>query len=345
MKEQIHGGDIYRNKDVTDFSVNSNPLGTPDSVLQAVCEAAGRVKHYPDIRCEMLKAAISRFEKIREEEILCGNGAAELFFAAVLAVRPRKALLPVPSFAEYEKALAVTDTRPVFYELKEEYGFELREDILMEITPDIDMLFLCNPGNPTGLTIEKDLLIEIAEKCKKCGTVLLLDECFIEFLDVPSEYEMKEELERYPNLMIVKAFTKIFCMPGLRLGYCISSNQELLQKMEGVLQPWNVSIPAQEAGIAALSDCKTYIERTRQFVKKERQFLREALESAGYFVYASKANYLFFRGKKGLYEDALKAGFLIRDCGNYRGLTEGYYRIAVREKKENERIAAWLKRL
>ena len=134
-------------------------------------------------------------------------------------------------------------------------------------------------------------------------------------------------------------------MPGLRLGYGISSDEGLLSRMADAIQPWNVSVLAQACGVAALKDCGEYLEETRDYVENEKKDLIEVLSGKGYPVFGSKANYIFFQAKEGLYEEALKEGFLIRDCGNYEGLAPGYYRIAVRTKEENERMAAWLRRL
>lgn len=344
MREQIHGGDIYRNKDVIDFSVNSNPLGPPEAVLKAIREQAGDIVHYPDIMCSELRKAIGRFEEMDYGQILCGNGAAELFFAAALAVRPRRALLIAPTFAEYENALRVVDTRIDYYELKAEQQFRIQEDILERIMPEVDMMFLCNPNNPTGQPVEAELVESILQRCEKCNTWLVLDECFIDFLDCPKKYEVKELMQKYRQFLVVKAFTKIFCMPGLRLGYAMSGSREMLRDMASMLQPWNVSVLAQAGGVAALTDYEKYMKRTREFILDERKRMIQALECLGYRVYGSKANYVFFRGNPGLYERALEAGFLIRDCQNYRGLSQGYYRIAVRTRRENERLIAWMGR-
>lgn len=342
---KLHGGDIYRHSDVIDFSVNTNPLGTPESVKRAVQESVAKIEHYPDVRCEALRKAISRFEQVNMEEILCGNGAAELFFAAVQAVCPQKALVIAPSFSEYEEALRSVGAEVEYYYLCEEDNFQIREDYVDKLSEEIDMIFLCNPNNPTGQTIDRDMLIKILDCCKKQNIVVILDECFLEFLDEPNRYEMSDLRGEYPNLLIIKAFTKIFSMPGLRLGYAISSNQDILEEMSWKLQQWNVSVPAQMAGVAALEKPKEYIRQTREYVSGQREYMRNIMKMMGYVVFASKANYLFFKGRPGLEKEALEAGFLIRDCQNYEGLSEGFYRIAVRTKEENERLITWLGRL
>ena len=279
------------------------------------------------------------------EEILCGNGAAELFFAVVQAVWPQKALVIAPSFSEYEEALRSVGAEVEYYYLCEEDNFQIREDYVDKLSEEIDMIFLCNPNNPTGQTIDRDMLIKILDRCKKQNIVVILDECFLEFLDEPNRYEMSDLRGEYPNLLIIKAFTKIFSMPGLRLGYAISSNQDILEEMSWKLQQWNVSVPAQMAGVAALEKPKEYIRQTREYVSGQREYMRNIMKMMGYVVFASKANYLFFKGRPGLEKEALEAGFLIRDCQNYEGLSEGFYRIAVRTKEENERLITWLGRL
>ena len=349
----LHGGDIRgaaeksgRNEaEFLDFSANINPLGMPPGVREAIIESLDRSLNYPDPFCRRLRAALSEKLGQPEDYILCGNGGAELFFAVVMAVRPKKALVTAPAFSEYERALGTVGAEVQYYRLKEEQDFRIQEDILEQITEDTDMIFLCNPNNPTGQTTEKELLIRVMNRCNKCGTILVLDECFIEFLEEPERYECREYLTQYPNVVIIKAFTKIFCMPGVRLGYALCENAALRKRMRAMLQPWNVSVTAQEAGVAALVDCEAYLKRTREYIKKEKFWMTERMRKLGLNVWGSEANYIFFKGKAGLYEKALKSGLLIRDCSNYEGLTEGHYRIAIRSEEENERLITWLEKL
>ena len=345
QNETTHGGDIYRNPYVTDYSVNSNPLGVPEAVRKSIQDSAEYIMHYPDVRCDRLRESISDFEGIKKDEILCGNGAAELFFAITMALKPEKAMVTAPAFSEYERALRAAGAKVQYYRLKETDGFLVREDILQEITEDLDMMFLCNPNNPTGETTERALLIQVMERCRECNTVLVLDECFIDFLKEPERYECTEYLKSYPNVIIVKAFTKIFCMPGVRLGYAMCKEKSMREKIRAMLQPWNVSVVAQRAGVAALVDCEEYLRKTRAYICREKDWMTKKITSLGMKVYGSKANYIFVRGEKGLYEKALKNSFLIRDCKNYEGLEDGYYRIAIRSKEENERLIRWLEKL
>ena len=337
MKEQIHGGDVYRHKNVLDFSSNMNPLGTPQKVIEAAAESLKSVCNYPDIRYEELAEKLSAYEQVPREWVICGNGAAELIFTLALAIKPKQALLLAPTFAEYEQALATVECIPTYHDLREEDGFALNEKILEAITPQMDLVILCNPNNPTGLLADPKLMERIVRQCEEMGSFLVIDECFQDFIENQEQHTKKHLLDSCRNLFLLKAFTKRYAMAGLRLGYGLCSNPEVLEKMQAAVQPWNVSIPAQAAGVAALDE-KEYVREARKIIRSEREYLRGGLEKLGFQVYNSSANYIFFRGPEGLVEHALKKQVLIRNCSNYRGLTEGYYRVAVRTHEENRKL-------
>lgn len=342
--KQIHGGDVYRHKNIIDFSANINPLGTPQNVIEAAANSLQYISNYPDIYCSDLRQAVSQYEKVSPQWLIFGNGAAELIFLLTRAIKPKKALIPAPTFIEYEQSLLNEACQVEYFYLKKENEFRLTEDFLDCLKPDIDMVFLCNPNNPTGQPIEKELLINILEKCKENQIFLAMDECFLEFLENGRDYTLKEYLDNHKNLFLLKAFTKQYGMAGIRLGYGMCSNKELLEKMEQSTQPWNISIPAQAAGVAALRE-REHVKKGLDIIGEQRPYLINQLQQLGFQVFGSKANYIFFEGPKGLYEKALEGGFLIRDCSNYPGLEDGYYRIAVKTKEENERLIAWLKEL
>lgn len=343
---QIHGGDIYERDYRMDFSVNLNPLGTPEKVLEAACRGVAHAAEYPDVECRKLREAISRREAIPRDWILCGNGAAELIFALVLAVRPRRALLVAPGFAEYEQALraAGCGCEIRFYECRKENGFQLGEDYLEQITEDLDLLFLCNPNNPTGLLLPDPLLERIVERCREKHVLLVMDECFNGLLPQGEQVSLKGRLAEMPDLFLLKAFTKLYAMAGLRLGYGLCSDVRLLERIRQMLQPWNVSIPAQEAGTAAMEEAE-FECRSRAYVAGELDFLKRGFRKLGIRFYDSQANYLFFEGPEDLYERCAREGILIRDCSNYRGLGPGYFRTAVKKRAENEELLRVLERV
>ena len=337
MLKHRHGGDIYSTAYRMDFSANINPLGTPAGVVEAAQRSVLECAHYPDVECRALRKALAEKEKIHTESVIFGNGAAELIFAIVQAEKPKKALLLAPGFAEYEQALRSAGCEVQYYQLKKEHGFQYEEEYKEHLTEDLDIIFLCNPNNPTGLLIPEKEIIEILRICREKEIRVVLDSCFIDFLEDRSGADFTGYLEEFPNLFILKAFTKIYAMAGLRLGYGMSSDRELLAGMKEVVQPWSVSIPAQAAGVAALKE-EQFVEQSRELVQKENRWLKKKLEDLGLWVCDSKANYLFFEGPKDLAERAKEEGILIRDCSNYHGLTKGFYRIAVRTEEENKEL-------
>lgn len=333
----IHGGEIYKNKNMLDFSANINPLGLPRGVKIAITDSIDKAVHYPDINCEELRVKLAQKLNLNKDFLLFGNGAADIIFSITIALKPKKSLIIAPTFAEYEQALRAIGSNIVFYNLKEKNGFVVKEDLLKQLSSDIDMVFLCNPNNPTGEVIEKTLLMKIINKCKKNNIIIIIDECFNSFLENSENYSVMNEVTHYDNLIVIDAFTKIYAMPGIRLGFGAISNSTIHELIEKSTQPWNVSVLAQEAGIAALEETE-YIKRTNEIISKERDYLIAELKQLGYMVFGSKANYIFFKGEKGLYQKCLDNKILIRDCSNYHGLKEGYYRIAVRTHEENEQL-------
>ena len=331
----IHGGDIYRNRIELDFSVNINPLGIPETVKEALHKAVENCDRYPDIDGEELKKAVSRMLEVPAEYLLFGNGASELFMACVHGIRPGRTVIPVPSFYGYEYAAGAAGGEIVYYGMREENVFRLGEEFFSVLTQDTGLLFVANPGNPFGTLMSREYLRKLLSHCRERGIYVVLDECFIEFCE--GNRSFTDEMEEYDNLILVRAFTKIFAIPGVRLGYLVCSNRKLLGGIAGQLPEWNLSVFAQAAGCACAAQ-KEFLIKTAGYVAKERQFLAEGLKGAGIHVISGEANFLLVYSGEDLYGKLLKKGILIRDCGNYRGLSKGFYRIAVKSRKENETL-------
>ena len=333
-----HGGDWQSylweyEKMPLDFSANISPLGLPDGVRQAVCAAAGGFDRYPDPQCRALRQALGCYHQIPTQDIFCGNGAAELLYRLVLAQRPKGALVTAPCFLEYEHALETVDCEILRFPLSPERDFRLTGDILSRLTPEVDMLFLCEPGNPTGVTTPWPLLLEILNCCRERRIRVVLDECFLPFLASPKS--LISRYREYPNLVILRAFTKWYAMAGLRLGYCVSGDGALLKRMERCGQPWSVSAPAQAAGIAALRE-EDYSRRLMALISDQRPRMLQGLRNLGCRVIPGEANYLlFYHPRVNLPELLEQRGILIRDCSNYQGLGPGWYRVAIRTEPDN----------
>lgn len=333
-----HGGDIYGRRVLLDFSVNTNPLGPPAAAVRAVEAAAGQLDRYPDPSCRALVKALAEREGLPEEYILCGAGAAELIFSFCAALRPRRGLELAPTFAEYAAALEAAGGEMERWPLREENGFILTEEFLKRLeNSDCEAVFLCNPNNPTGQLLDRGLLGEILAVCRKRGRWLLVDECFLELSDGGRAQSLAPLLEPGLPLLLLRAFTKSYALAGLRLGYCLCGESALLARMGRLSQPWNVSVPAQAAGTAALGE-QGYLEESRALIRRERERQRRELEALGLRVCPSGANYLLLRGPADLGARMLERGILIRDCANYHGLESGWYRVAVKLPEENRRL-------
>lgn len=340
---QYHGGDIYRNQIRLDFSVNTNPLGIPDSVREALHQAVEEAEHYPDIHAQELTKAVAEQLQISEKQLVFGNGASELFHAVLHAVKPSKILIPVPSFLGYEEAAKALDCEIIFYEMKKEEKFCLTERILDALDESISLVFLANPNNPVGNLVEPELIFKIAEKCRQCDITLVLDECFMELTGKEMTHSFLKQLDKFPNVVVVRAFTKLYAIPGVRLGYLICE-QTLAEKIRSQLPEWNLSVFAQRAGVAAIKE-QEYVARAVVCIQTQSLFLREELKAAGCNVFDSDADYLLFYSEKKLYELFLQRGILIRDCSNFRGLQRGYYRIAVKSEEQNRIFADVLREI
>lgn len=335
----LHGGNVaaYRlehpGRPVLDFSANINPLGLPEGVRRALTGSAGDCEHYPDPRCRALRGALSRFEGVPEDWILCGNGASDLICRIAWALRPGTALLPAPTFSEYGRALEAAGCEVRHHPLREGEGFAVGGDFA-EAVRGAEIVFLCNPGNPTGALVAPAVLEAVLRRCAESGATLVVDECFLGFVEGAKSRSMKRRLGDYGGLIVLRAFTKLFAMPGLRLGYALCSDGELLARLDRAGPPWSVSAPAQSCGIAAVGEAE-YLAETARYVPRWRAELSEGLAGLGCRVYPAAANYVFFRGRPGLEAELLREGILLRSCANFRGLKEGYYRAAVRTAEEN----------
>lgn len=340
-----HGGNESSDRILLDFSVNTNPYGMPRSVRKAAALAAQQGESYPDIACRQLREEICRYERshfsgaenLQPQQILTGNGASELIMALAHAYAKTHVLLQSPLFSGYERAFRAAGADILYTQSGCRYALsEHTPSRILDLRPDIAVL--CHPGNPTGAMIPEALLWQITQACICTGTLLAVDECFLPFVRDCRERSSARFLQTGCNLVILRAFTKLYAMPGIRLGYAVWSDQETADRIAGHLPEWNISVQAQEAGLAALRE-ESYVAETTLRIRKERERLREALEAAGLVTVPGEANFIFLYSDTELYEPLLQRGILIRRCCNYHGIPEqGYYRIAVRKREENDRL-------
>ena len=336
----VHGGDWAGFEErfgyePLDFSVNVSPLGLTEGIKAAVIETLETADRYPDPLCRRLRKAIAERDQVKEGNCLCGNGADDLIFRLTSAVKPRKALITAPTFAEYRAALELHGTEIEEFELKEADGFSLTEEFIEHIKHDTDMVFLCEPNNPTGVTTPGTLLKRVLERCTEMGALLVVDECFNDFLDEPEKNSMRKFLSRFDNIIILKSFTKLYAMAGIRLGYCLCYDEKLLREIRSSGQEWSVSSLAENAGLAALRE-DGYVSELRSLVKSERKRVVQELKKLGIYRVYGEADYLLFHAKEVLADELEARGILLRRCENYSGLGPNWFRIGLKKREDND---------
>lgn len=354
----VHGGEVLdaaaksglRRAEILDFSSSVNPLGPSGKALEAVRKAFMEIPAYPDSNSTVLRNAIaSHFGSISKDNVIVGNGSTELMylFAEAFLKKGEVALIPAPTFGEYESAVRKTGEAARFVRLDQ--GFNVNVDAFTREMTGAKIVFLCNPNNPTGFLIPSEALTRIVEQAMQQDSLVFLDEDFLEFVENERALSLIGKIKRYPNLFILRSFTKIFGLTGLRVGYGVA-NEEIISTLSCAKIPWNVNCLAQASAVAALKD-EEHLRVTRELIKKEKTRLLTELEQIGSFkVYPPDANFFFIDIRESgltaaeLADKLLRQGILIRDCTSFRGLDSYYVRIAVKTRPENERLIEALKR-
>ena len=337
-----HGGDIYRNKVNIDFSVNLNPLGIRDEMKEALIRSLDRCEEYPDQEQRIIREKIATEEGLDYGNVFAGCGASELIPAIIRSIAPDNALIFAPSYTGYERALDNAGVDICYHNTLKESDYDLTMDDLSSITYKTGLVFLCDPINPTGKNIRSDVLEEAIRKADSAGTKVLLDESFYLMSErCRSSYRSKsiELLKQYNNLYILRSFTKLFNVPGVRAGVVFASH-EAIKEIHNKLPEWNLPVTS-EAAISVGYDLlknKTFMRQTLDTIKSGRDYLTVNLRKFGFKVYDSDTSFVLFEGPIGLKEKLLQSGILIRECSDYEGLGEGFYRIAVRNEADNKEL-------
>ena len=331
MEKFQHGGQIYdengKTENFLDFSANINPLGLSENVRQALLKNFEGIVNYPDPNATELKNAISRRYKISAENLILLNGAAEFFYLYCNVFRPKKILIPVPSFSEYERAAKSSGAEVEFFFTHAEENFQLDTEKILQ--KDADCIIFGRPNNPTGNLISVEEILKLAEKF-----FVVVDESFIDFLPTESVRNFLSE-----KIFVVQSLTKIFAIPGLRLGFA-AAEKNFAEKLNFAKDVWNVNFLAQKVGVAALSDEK-YLQDTRNWLEAEKKYFAEKLgEMDGIKIFEPSVNFILIRlESKESAEKVLKKlrekKILVRSCGNFLGLDERFLRLAIRTREEN----------
>lgn len=360
-----HGGNIHAAArmlgvgigDILDLSASINPLGMPRCVQTALRKGLTEAVHYPDPAAAELTAALANYHSVPPETLLCGNGSTELIYLIAQALRPTAALIPAPTFAEYERAVTAcrkSDARSVkhhisYFPLKENTGFRIDPDGFIDAMANmvstlplrhprqsaLPVAFLCNPNNPTGVGTPREDVLKIARAARKLRCYLVVDEAFVDFCP---QHSVIDAVAGNPCLIVLRSMTKFYALAGIRLGYGIFPGS-VVRRILSIREPWTVSTIAQIAGLSALQDA-SYRAKTAQMLAREKLFLEKAFRTFGIEHLPSEANYylLKMRDAETIADGLAQKGILLRRCANISGLTRSHLRVAVRTRSENIRF-------
>jgi len=341
-----HGGDLAAalrrwnpsGGALVDFSSNINPLGPPPGLIEHLAALLPEIIAYPTPQARELRDKLSAFFEIPVEKLLLGNGANELIHLLMLWQRPRRVLVPAPSFSEYERAAKLAGALVEYYPLPPGISFD-PEKVAARLGQG-DLLVFCNPNNPTGRLYQRSDLLFLLGAAKKCGAEIMIDESFIPLTVSPEESLRDLQCD---NLWVIVSLTKIWGLPGLRLGYA-SGPVNKVKEISRWGDPWRVNFLAQKAGLYCV-ERKSYIKDTLELVEKERKFLIRRFEETGKFrVYEGSANYLLLEATDPLFrikefqEGLARRGVLVRRADNFPGLDHRFMRIAVKKRQDNLRL-------
>lgn len=342
-----HGGNTYEaerkyKRRFLDFSANINPLGLPPNVKNALSSNFQNLLHYPDLKAGKMRLRIAEYWRIKPDNVLVGNGSSELIYLLIHTFRPKETIISVPTFSEYERVSRCVKSKIRFIRLEEKDNFALEDPKVSKK----DTLFLCNPNNPTGnLILEDNRVVD-----KLPAKLVIVDEAFMDFLPDEKKHTLILRAQKDKKFIVLRTFTKFFALPGLRIGYLVA-HQDVIRKLRKYQMPWSVNFFAQLAAGLILGDTE-YIRNTKELIEKERRFLFDALsDTKNLAPFPSVTNFLLVKiNNKNLTSSMLskrliEEGILIRDCANFRGLSNKFIRIAVRSHRENATLIKALRKV
>lgn len=341
----LHGGNIYKHlresgRQMLDYSSNINPLGVSKNLKKQLRKNLDILTTYPDPYYIELRKSIANFNDINIENVIVGNGATEILFLFIRGIKPKNVLLVSPTFSEYERALKTVKAKISYFKVEEKKDFHIDVENLIEKLKknNYDLIVMCNPNNPTGKFLELDRLKKLIDEVDRKKTLLFLDETFIEFIE---KWREKTALNiKSKNVFIMRALTKFFAIPGLRLGYGLCTNENILKKMNSEKEPWSVNNFASMAASILLSD-KEYIDKSYKWIKKEKKFLfNKLIKIKNIKVYETETNFILIklldRRAENLCKKMEERNILIRNASNFKFLNENYIRIAIKDRKNNK---------
>lgn len=353
QKLHFHGSDLEKiqqvygvpKEEITSFSSNVNPLGISPKVKQLLAERIDVISSYPDREYTSLRKCISKYTDAEPDHIIVGNGTSELISLFIKVLQPKKSLIIGPTYSEYEREVTLGGGNSLYFPLKEVENFKLNLSALCSaFNESLDLLVVCNPNNPTSSSISCKDMRTILDTCKQYGIMVLVDETYIEFVTEIKKITAVSLARHYNNIVILRGVSKFYAAPGLRLGYAITGNQDLLKEVNILKNPWTINSLAALAGEIMFQDTD-YIQQTKQLIGAERRRIYEYLKTKDTIqVYEPEANFLLVRIKKAgitsgdVFERAIMHKIMIRDCSTFPFLNDQYIRFCILKPKQNDQL-------
>ncbi len=353
MVRPQHGGEVWEHSPhLIDFSCNLNPFGPPEETIKIILENMNYIINYPDDQCTHLKSTLSDHLDVPLRNIIVGCGSTELIkaFAEAFVKQNDHVIVCSPTYDEYafycQFMGGIVDRVP----LREDKEFFLEAESLFELVDgSTRAVFLCNPNNPTSRFESKNKILEVVEECENKSVMVFIDEAFIDFLREGKSNSCVSEVQNHDNLFVSRSLTKIFSIPGVRVGYGVGG-EEIIKYMDKARLSWNVGILEQALACGLIGDCHSYLERTVRFVETEKRRMYEKLSCiGGYQPVRPDANFIFVKIKElGVNSTDFKNimlthGFLIRDCSSFGEAFSNYIRIAIKKSEQNAGLLEKLK--
>ena len=356
-KDHFHGSDLekiekiygIKKEDIISFSANVNPLGISPKLKEGITKHIDCITTYPDRDYVELRNCIANYCSTEPENIIVGNGSTELISLFVQIQHPTKAMILGPTYSEYEREIALGGGKTIYYPLREENDFVLDPNhFISKLSEDIDMLIICNPNNPTGTAINAHDMRKILDACMECNIFVMVDETYVEFAENVKEISAVGLTRTYDNIAILRGTSKFFASPGLRLGYAICSNSDLIQAINRRKDPWTINSIAVIAGTLMFND-EEYIKNTRQLIKTERDRLFKLFEESSRFKpYKPQGNFMLLKiideniTSGELFDKCIRQGLMIRDCSTFPYLGENFIRFCFMNPSDNDKLASLL---
>lgn len=352
-KEHFHGSDLekiekvygIRKEDIISFSANVNPLGVSFRLRETLTKHIDSITSYPDREYTSLRQCIANYVHTDVNNIVVGNGSTELISLFIQITHPKKALIIGPTYSEYEREVSLGGGRSHYFSLTEAREFELDTDSLTEeLSHDVDLLILCNPNNPTSSVIKRRQMREILDFCKRKSITVLVDETYVEFTESSDEVTAIPLTEYYNNIIILRGISKFFAAPGLRLGYAVCGNHDLLKEINQKKNPWTINSLAAIAGEIMFTDEK-YIAETKKLISTERKRVCEALDQNPNFkTFHAHANFVLVKilnediTSSDIFDAAIRKNLMIRDCSTFPFLSNKYFRLCFMLPEQNDAL-------